>query len=70
MTHQQMCWATLLAMNVHQHNMVGYEFSVTWVCYAKEPNKIRFCEKNCSNPKKEKEREWTKAKHVKHYFCT
>jgi hypothetical protein len=31
------------------HGMASYEFNITWVCFAKEPIKIRFCKENHSN---------------------
>jgi hypothetical protein len=30
----------------HGDGMVGYKFDVTWVCSAKEPIRIKFCEEN------------------------
>ncbi len=49
-----------LAIDMQGHGMACYEFSVTWVCFTKEPIKIRFCEKNSSNPTKERERDGPK----------
>jgi hypothetical protein len=59
-----------IPFNEDGHGMVGYEFNVTWVCFAKEPIRIKFYEENRSNLEKEREREWVEAKYVRHYFCT